>query len=141
MKEAFKDSDPMKTGVGGSSNASAILSGIAALILAKHPSYSRSQILTSLIVSATGGGLRHDIWYGAPNALCAVGGFCVGCIDGAALIEHTGSCTFTAQQRLSAGPFSYQWSTGKTTPSITRQVNITYGMQEYNMELSVVITD
>lgn len=61
MKEAFKDSDPMKTGVGGSSNASAILSGIAALILAKHPSYSRSQILTSLIVSATGGGLRHDI--------------------------------------------------------------------------------
>ena len=128
-------------GVGGSSNATAVLSGISALILAKHPSYSRSQVLTALISSAMGGGLRHDIGYGAVNALCAVDGFCEGWIDGTALIENTGSYTFTAQQRRSAGPFSYQWSRGETTPSITRQVNITYGMQEYNMELSVVITD
>lgn len=32
-------------------------------------------------------------------------------------------------------------STGETTQSVTRQVNVTDGMQEYNMELSVVITD
>jgi len=133
---------PIVGSIGGSSNATAVISGIAALILQRNPTYTRSQIRTALIVAASPtGGRGSEAGWGAPNALCAVGAMCRGWVDGPALVEATGNYTFTAQQNASAGPFAYAWTTGETTRSVSREINITYATSEHTMELGVTSTD
>jgi subtilisin family serine protease len=129
-------------GIAGSSNAVGVISGIAALVWSRYPALTRSQLLTALISSAAPSGLRRsDIGWGAPNALCAVGALCLAWIDGPVLVESTGVYTFTAQQLRTAGPVTYQWSTGETTASIQRQIDVTYATQEHLQTLTVTITD
>lgn len=129
-------------GIKGSSNATGVLSGIAALMLSIRPQLTRTQILADLMVSASPTGLRRtDIGWGAPSALCAVRAMCTAWVDGPSLVETTGRYTFTARQLNSSGPFRYQWSTGETTPTIHQQIDIMWGTQPHILPLTVTITD
>jgi serine protease len=95
----------------GSSNATGIIAGMAALVWSHHPEYSRSSVVSSLIYAASH--YRSPLFgYGAPNGWCLVQGMCRLWVDGQTLIEETGTYTYTAYQKASGGPFSYQWSTG-----------------------------
>lgn len=133
---------PIVGGIGGSSNATAVISGIVGLILQRNPTFTRAQIRSALISAAAPSGYRrNDIGWGVPSALCAIGAMCTAWIDGQTLIESTGSYTFSGRQSSSPGPFAYSWTSGETTQSISRQINITYGTEEYSFEIGVTITD
>lgn len=127
---------------GKSSNATAILGSIAALTWARNPTATRSWVLSRLINAASPTGAKSsNTGWGSPNAFCAVGGMCTAWADGPSVIEATGTYTFTAGQASSAGPFTYRWSTGETTRSKQRYVQITYATTEYQFRESVTITD
>lgn len=131
-------------GIAGSSNATAVIAGLAALNLSTHPSATRSAILADLIVSASPTGyLSPTIGWGVPNALCVVKGLCFAFINGPSLIQTLGTRTYTwtVGQVNSPGPFTYLWSTGETTNTITRSISVWSGMTEYELSLSVTITD
>lgn len=129
-------------GFSGSSNAVAVISGLAALEWSRRPHLSRSSLMSALIYSASPtGSLRHDIGWGAPNALCLVQRMCTAWVDGPSLVEQTSTHTFTARQAASTGPFSYSWSTGASTPSIQRSYFVGYGTVDYLDVVTVTITD
>ena len=129
-------------GIAGSSNATAILSGIAALIVADRQTSTRNDILVALTTAASLTGFRrNDIGWGVPDAYCAVRGMCLVFVDGVALIETSGSYTFAAQQSNSSGPFSYLWSSGETTQTVQGSITVSSSTQAYVFELVVTITD
>ncbi len=131
-------------GFAGTSDATGVLAGLAALTLSLRPSATRSEILSDLRVAASPTGyLSPTIGWGAPNALCVVRSMCVAWIAGTSLIQTLGTrnYTWTAGQLNSPGPFAYKWSTGETTQSITRSISVWSGMTEYTLNLSVTITD
>jgi hypothetical protein len=132
-------------GFGGSSDAVGVISGIAALALSLHPTYSRDQILTDLAYAASPTGLRgNQSGWGPPNALCVVGGVCTAWIKGPDLIQSIGTKTYSwtaGQAAAPPGNISYQWSTGEVTPTISRKLTVSQGMQEYTLTLSVTVTD
>lgn len=127
----------------GSSNATAVVAGIAALVWGVDPARSRSSVMSSLIHSASPTGFKHTSrGWGPPNAWCAVGGFCHLYIDAERnLIEESGHYTFTAYHSGGVGPFSYQWATGETTKSKETYILVSYGTQDYQYEESVTVTD
>ena len=131
-------------GFGGSSDATGVLAGIAALSLSGRPSATRADILGDLQVAAAPTGYRSPtIGWGAPNAVCAVRAMCTAYVNGPSLIQTIGtrSYTWTFGQSNSPGPFRYQWSTGETTPSMSRSISVWKGMTEYDITLSVTVTD
>lgn len=128
------------SGFTGSSNATAVISGLAALAWSQNPGLSRTQVLSGLIYAASpAGGLSNTIGWGVPNALCAVKHMCTAWIEGPSLVEQTGTYTFLARQAASPS-VTYLWSTGATTPSIQRTYSVSPGT-EYNDVLWVTITD
>lgn len=129
-------------GFSGSSNATAIIAAVTALMWSRNPYRTRSSILSSLAYAASPTGyLSSEIGWGVPNVQCAVGALCRSWIDGTGLIEQTNTYTFTAGQAQSVGPFSYQWSSGETTQSIQRYVPVTYSTVDHVISMSVTITD
>jgi hypothetical protein len=130
------------SGIEGSSGATAVIAGMAALYLALHPSASRWQLLTALTYAASPTGFRSPLWgFGAPDGLCLVGEMCTAWIEGPNLIQESGTYTWTIRQAASPGPFNYRWSSGETTQTITRDVTVYPGMLEYAFQLNMSITD
>lgn len=135
----------LPAGFGGSSDAVGVISGIAALDLSLHPSYTRDQLLMDLSYAASPTGLRsNQTGWGTPNALCVVGAMCGAWMQGPDLLQTYGTKTFTWTAWQAAAPpgnVSYAWSSGETTPTISRRVTVTPGMQEYTFTLGVTVRD
>lgn len=106
-------------GLGASSGATATISGIAALIWSKYPSWTRDQVRDRLFASAQG--YRDpEIGWGVPNAHRAVGGLVDLGIRHPPGYEPGQPYQLTAETSFGEGPFTYSWSTGATTAAITR---------------------
>jgi subtilisin family serine protease len=117
--------DPNISASGGSSNATAIVSGVAALIWSQNPGWTRNQVRNRLRQSAEYRLQKTTVLgYGRVNANCAVGGLCDAEIIGPRMIydPYIEYATYTARPYIGTGPFSYQWSTGETTESITVEI-------------------
>lgn len=128
---------------GGSSNATSIVAGIAALAWSEFPNKSRDEIRNLLYMAAENHGYRTSnlVGYGLINADCAVGGFCDVVISGPNVINAAYADNYTTYE---AHPylccnFTYEWSTGETTKSATIP---TFGHAEpYLIRLWVKVTD
>lgn len=129
-------------GLSGSSGATAVLAGVTALYLSLNPSASRGQVLSALTQAASPNGGRSWVWgFGVPNVMCLMREMCTAWIEGPNLIQRSGRYTWTLRQVSSPGPFSYQWSTGETTQSISRYITVTPGMTEQMLNFSVTVRD
>ncbi|MBV6520303.1 MAG: hypothetical protein MNPFHGCM_00408 [Gemmatimonadaceae bacterium] len=132
-------------GFGGSSNAVGVITGLAALELSRNPNQTRSELVTALAYAASPTGLRSNMTgWGSPNAMCVVGGVCAAFIQGTDLIQTYGTRTYSWTAWQAAAPpwlVSYQWNTGQSTPTISRTVTVTPGMQEYTLVLAVTVRD
>jgi serine protease len=111
--------------IGGSSNAAAVIAGIAALTWSRYPHLTRDELRQRLFYSANGnpwataGVKAGDLGYGIPNAYKAVGGFWHLNIDGPECVDgRPGNVQLLANAR-GDGPFTFQWSTGETTKTIS----------------------
>lgn len=142
---------------GNSSNASAIVSGIATLVRAKYPTFRNTDIRTRLRRGARDlGPLGRDseYGYGIVNALAAVGGFYQATLKGAAWHDECAATTvrtrtcrliysvpgcFDETLRVVAngdGPFTYQWSTGSTGSSTVVRLCNTFGEYGYTVTVN-----
>lgn len=95
----------------GTSMATPHISGIAALLWTKHPTFTRDQVRYRLRSSAIDlGAPGSDQYYGygrvdAFNALFPVTVY----ITGPTYIDATGTYTWSAMASGNTGPYSYQW--------------------------------
>lgn len=129
-------------GLSGSSGATAVMAGLAALYISQHPTASRDQVLTALTLAASPTGYRSPLTgFGVPNAMCLVGQMCTAWIEGPTLIESSGSYDWTGRQAGSQGIVSYSWDTGATTQTVSRQVLVWPGMPEYSFTVTATIRD
>ncbi len=132
-------------GFGGSSAAVGVISGMAALAFSIHPTYSRADLVATLAYAASPTGFRsNQTGFGAPNAFCVVGGMCTAWLLGPDLLQTYGTQTYTwnaGQAAADPGNISYRWSTGEVTPTVSRTISVTPGMQEYMFTLSVTVRD
>jgi len=104
---------------GGSSAATAVVSGVAALVWSKYPQFTAEEVKRRLIGTATRGSCSNcGGSNGRVNAYAAVGGFEQLGVGGPRSVTPGSSYTLTAAPS-GDGPFTYYWSTGATTPSIT----------------------
>jgi subtilisin family serine protease len=103
--------------MGGSSGASAVVAGVAALVWSEHPELTKDQVRSRLVGSGSGC-CASDIGNGIVNAYKAVGGYNDLSIAGPTTVDPYASYTLTARPQ-GDGPFTYLWSNGATTPSIT----------------------
>lgn len=101
---------------GGSSDATAITAGVAALIWSKYPAFTAQDVRNRLLKTADWIPTQYT-GAGKVNAYRAVGGFTVS-ISGPTSVSPGESYTLTARAS-GDGPFTYKWSTGDTTQSIT----------------------
>jgi hypothetical protein len=143
----------------GTSNSSAIVSGIAALTWSRYPNLTNAQVRTRLRAGAMDlGPIGRDphYGYGMVNAYAAVGGFWALTLFGAnwhdtctATVDPNRTCflnyramsCFTETFRVAAygyGPFTYNWSTGSTSEETTMMLCPT---SAYDHALQVTVTD
>ncbi len=129
-------------GLGGSSGATAVLAGLAALYVSLHPDASRTRVMTALISAASPTGGRSPIHgFGAPNALCLVGMLCAAWIEGPNLIQSSGTYQWTLKHTGGSGSFTYQWNDGSTSTSTSRHVIVSPGMSEYMFTVTATVRD
>lgn len=110
------------TDIKGSSVATAVISGIAALIWQRYPGASRDFVVDRLRYSGRRGVKGPKIGYGVTNAMKALGGMYLVSVSGATdiLTSTEVSETYTLQPHGGDGPYSYYWeNTGSTTNSAT----------------------
>lgn len=119
-----------------SSDASSTLAGIAALVYAKHPDWSRDQVLRRLIESARSRNYAWGTGAGPVDAWAAAGGFAGVGLDVSDKIAAGRPYTVRALPR-GDGPFTYAWSTGETTPTISGVA----GPVGSSRPVSVTVTD
>lgn len=122
--------------MGGSSNAAAVVSGIAALVWAHYPGASRDFVRDRLYAS-TRQGYKDDRWgWGNVNAYAAVGGLTDVSILGPSRIAPGSSYRLTALPR-GDGPFQYHWSPGGlTAPSIEAVAGTLGSRQTWTVEVN-----
>lgn len=144
---------------GNTSNASAIVSGVATLVRARYPSMRNYEVRTRLRRGARDLGLlgRDSYYgYGIVNAYAAVGGFyqstllgtrwhdeCTATTDPnrTCLVTYTSTACFTETFRVVAhgdGPFTYRWSNGSTSDRTTMTL---CPSQDYDYTAQVQVTD
>jgi subtilisin family serine protease len=122
---------------GGSSDASAIVSGIAALIWSHYPDWNRDQVRARLYSGADRRLGDPTLGAGIANAYKSVGGFTGVSITGPATVPPHSSYTLTAQPS-GDGPFTYTWTPGgNTTPSIQGMSGVLRSRQTW----TVVVRD
>lgn len=124
--------------IGGSSNATGIMAGMAALTWERYPSMSRTGLVARFRQAGQTGTKRSDIGYGAVNAFGAVGGLYKVEIEGPAVVSPGVEYTYTAKYAIAEGGVTFLWHTGETTQSITVRMP-SDGSPTY--ELSVRVTD
>lgn len=103
--------------LGGSSGASALVSGIAALVWSQNPAMTREHLINRLQGTAKRSG---PLGIGIVDAYAATGGIRSARIIGPSGGVNTGQ-SFTLQASIvGAGPFSYLWDRGETSASVSR---------------------
>lgn len=124
-----------------SSNASALVSGIAALVRSRYPTKNNTWVRSRLRYGARdfgASGRDYVYGYGIVNAYAAVGGFysvklqgnvwhgdCFATADRTCYLVYEASSCFTETLWVTPtgeGPFQYQWSTGSTSNSANVQL-------------------
>jgi serine protease len=132
--------------ISGTSNAAAVIGGVAALVWARYPHMTRDQIRERLYFAANGnpwataGVKSGDLGYGIPNAYKAVGGFWHLNIDGPDCVDGRPGMVQLLANARGDGPFTYSWSTAATTntievpspargDSVSAHVHVTDGLQ------------
>jgi subtilisin family serine protease len=104
---------------GGSSDATAIVGGVAALVWSEHPDWNRDAVRDQLYRTAGNGFRGGSKGFGRINAYKAVGGFWSLQIDGPDVVTPGDPYTLTART-LGGGPnWAYRWSNGATSPSVS----------------------
>jgi hypothetical protein len=132
---------------GKSSNATAIVAGIAALVRQRYKTWTNQQVYAR-IKSTAGVACGRVNWADVVNAEAAVGGLCVygGGIFGTDLIafmdqgpdaEQSRSATFHVTVSGGSGNLHILWPYGQTGPSAT----ITFPRGTYQQTVEVTITD
>lgn len=130
------------TGISGSSGATAVMAGLAALYLERNPGASRDRVQAALIAAASPTGWRSPYYgYGVPDAVCLMGVLCAAWVEGPTLIQASGNYTWTIRHSGGSGPFTYQWDTGSKSNSISRYVSVYPGMSEYLLTLTATVRD
>lgn len=128
-------SDEALIGFGGSSNATALISSIAALVWSEYPTWNRDQVRERLYATAAWG-IAGKTGHGRVDAYRAVGGFHASYISGPSSVAAGATYTLSAVT-LGDGPFRYRWSNGSTARTITA----TSGAPGSSVSYSVVVTD
>jgi subtilisin family serine protease len=126
--------------LGGTSGSSAMVAGAAALVWSKYPNLTPQQVIDRLTSTAwqTGRGIK------VIDAFQAVGGLAYGRIVGKDEVTFNETYTLTAVVN-GDGPFNYQWSTGETTPTVTKigpgtySVSVVDRLDGVTLELSTVV--
>lgn len=130
--------------ISGSSGATAVISGIAALTWSANPGLTAQGVIQRMKSSSAAVQLpNHSPWQsgsGMPNAACAVGGICRIEMQGPSVITEPGHHVYTAKQIASNVDASYDWSTGHTTSSAPLVVT-TLPAEDEHVQLSVTVTD
>jgi subtilisin family serine protease len=121
---------------GGSSDATAIVSGVAAMVWSKYPAWTRDQVRNRMY-DTTWGGLEPDLGYGVVDAFGATGGLVRLRVDGPDTVEPGEAYTLTAVPGGDGPNFTYRWSNGATSPQIT----LTAGANHTIQRLTVTVTD
>ncbi len=108
--------------MGGSSGATAVAAGVAAQIWSAHPEFTRDQVRERLIYNWRSGapGPEKNL-----DAYRAVGGLVHVWISGPSFVNSGETYTLAALPDGDGPEFTYRWSTGETTPSITRTAGST----------------
>jgi subtilisin family serine protease len=127
--------------VRGTSAASATISGIAALVWARYPTWTNKQVRARLMSSA-----RHP-WqhnwsdgYGYVNAFKAVGGFYDLRIDGPMCADESMEEVALTAIPYGDGPFAFEWNDGITTRTGQAAVMPAPPLGE-TREYRVIVTD
>jgi subtilisin family serine protease len=120
---------------GGSSDATAVAAGVAAMTWSKYPAWTRDQVRDRMYHTAWGGA-GEELGHGVVDAYGATGGFLRVWIDGPTSVEPRDTYTLTARP-IGDGPFSYRWSNGATT----RDTTLTAGANNTSQRLTVTVTD
>lgn len=105
--------------LGGSSGASAIATGIIALVWSAEPQLSRADLLQRLRQTASGVSGPSPLLLKL-NAYAALGGATSAWIDGPRSAAAGESYGLTARAN-GVGPFTYRWDSGETTAAIRRR--------------------
>jgi hypothetical protein len=126
MPTQGNQTEPLTT-IGGSSAATAIVAGIAALAWAKLPSLTRAELITRLAMSASLAGIEgeegviapsRNVGYGIPDAYVAAGGARKASIDGPFSAIPGSTYALTASNDGYEPNFTYLWDSGETSRSI-----------------------
>ena len=133
-KTTWKD-DGTDVYVGGSSAAAAQMSAMAALVWSRYPGWTRNQVLDRLRLSTpfpdspNSSSAPYGTGFGPPDAFMAVGGVARAYVSGPSRIQaglESESAQFEAHAESldpSAGRYTYRWSTGATTKTVTPMVS------------------
>ncbi|MGV3708126.1 MAG: S8 family peptidase [Gemmatimonas sp.] len=110
--------------IGNSSGATAVVTGVAAMVRARYPTYTNAQVFNKL-VSTAGAACGINSNFGPiVNALAAIGSFCGPTSVVATRVEFDSATapprmvTVTALTNTTGNNLTYQWSHGPTTPTI-----------------------
>lgn len=128
--------------ISAASAASATISGIAALVWGRYPSWTNKQVRSRLLSSASHyPSHRWSDGYGYVNAYQAVGGFMSVTINAPRCV--TPYTTFDVGAYIvGEGPFSYLWSANWGNPgSTTRYATYTSGASGETMNIGLWVED
>lgn len=134
-------------GTGESSNATAVVAGIAALVRERYPTWTNDSVYAR-IKNTAGVRCGRVNWADVVNAEAAVGGLCVygGRIIGTDMIgftstgpdaEQSQTATFNVSVTGGSGNYHIEWHLGQTGPSAT----YTFPRGTYEQSIYVTITD
>jgi len=111
----------------GSSGATGVVGGVAALVRSRYPTQTASWVVTRLRTTAGINCSAPIDWRSLMvNAFAAVGGFCPSRIQGATLVEfYSGDPdgrweTYSVSVSGGVGPYTVRWMTGETGTSISQ---------------------
>lgn len=137
--------------ISSSSNATAVIGGVAALVRARFPTWTNAQVTDRLIqMSDTTCGMPKA-FHRLVNAAAAVSGFCVSSLHGPNAIRVGGTTPesqqvtvwFNVTVRSGVGPYTYRWVGSNSTGSSAPITFWSYGgaPQTYTTSVTVSITD